>query len=176
VIRVAIKYKGDLSNFLKGYDHEPDLTKKLDSLPENPFSQKIINEIVLWKVNRYPHLSKTVRLSLQTILVLKPKEHKKGEDVLMGLLNGCKGIDLRMASTILRFRNPRVFQIIDKRAYRTLYGKPYKLYSKSSPKYKIFTYFEYLDELHKVAELKGLQFSDLDRILYKFDKKKNGKL
>ena len=32
-----------------------------------------------------------------------------------------------MASTILRFRNPNIFQIIDQRAYRVIEGGPLKL-------------------------------------------------
>ena len=49
-------------------------------------------------------------------------QHRKADSFLENVLE-CKGIDLAMASTILRFRNPNVFQIIDKRAYRAVYGK-----------------------------------------------------
>jgi thermostable 8-oxoguanine DNA glycosylase len=81
-----------------------------------------------------------------------------------------------MASTFLRFQNAEVFQIIDKHAYRALFGVPYRLYSASSKERKISTYFNYLDELHKLARSKNVKFYDLDRILYKLDQKDNGPL
>lgn len=46
----------DLSEFLKGYQYQPKLTKYLDGLDAQPFGQGIVNEIVLWKVNRYARL------------------------------------------------------------------------------------------------------------------------
>ena len=38
------------------------------------------------------------------------------------------------------------------------------------------TYFKYLDALHRLAQSRGVQFRDLDRILYIFDKEQNGSL
>lgn len=43
------------------------------------------------------------------------------EEILRKLLM-TPGIRLPMASTILRFKNPNVYQIIDQRAYRFLTG------------------------------------------------------
>ena len=37
------------------YSYQTELTAKLDNLDTN-FDQKIINEIVLWKVNRYANI------------------------------------------------------------------------------------------------------------------------
>ncbi|OII59456.1 hypothetical protein BIW19_00170 [Pseudomonas putida] len=86
------------------------------------------------------------------------------------------GIRLPMASTILRFLNPNVFQIIDDRVFRVLLpghrrypNKPVnggKLdnYIKTS----IDTYFNYLDAMHEVASEK-LPFHLADRILYQLD-------
>jgi len=101
--------------------------------------------------------------------------HRDGEKVL-GLLLECSGVDLPMASTILRFQAADVFQIIDKHAYRAVFGVAYPLYPASNPKSKISTYFDYLDALHQLALSSKTSFCDLDRILYIFDKDKNGTL
>ena len=86
------------------------------------------------------------------------------------------GVDLAMASTFLRFRNPSVFQIIDRHAFRAIYGRDYKMYPATSPKKKIEVYFAYIDELRSLCDAKGLRFETVDRILYEFDKKTNGSL
>jgi hypothetical protein len=81
-----------------------------------------------------------------------------------------------MASTFLRFQTADVFQIIDRHAYRAVFGMPYPLHSATPTKTKVSTYFSYLDELHDLAASSGAAFRDLDRILYEFDKKVNGSL
>ena len=81
-----------------------------------------------------------------------------------------------MASTFLRFRNPVVFQIIDRHAYRAVYGRDYKLYTQTSLKKKIEVYFGYLDDLRSLCEKNGLKFETVDRVLYVFDKETNGGL
>jgi thermostable 8-oxoguanine DNA glycosylase len=91
------------------------------------------------------------------------------------LLN-ISGVDLPMASTILRFTNPKVFQIIDRHAYRAIYGKKYPLYQSTPTERKISLYFDYIDDLIELCKLKGLTFTTIDRLLYIFDKKNNGKL
>lgn len=87
-----------------------------------------------------------------------------------------RGVDLPMASTLLRFKNPHVFQIIDRHAYRALYGKKYPIYSTTSLDKKVEIYFKYLDDLIVLSRDKALNFRILDRVLYVFDKKYNGKL
>jgi len=175
IIHTAQDHKGDLSKFLEDFTYQPNLTRKLDNLPDSPFSQEIINEIVLWKVNRYAQIDDLVRSDLHTLRTLKAGEHGKGKKVLLQLLE-CSGVDLPMASTILRFQNANVFQIIDSHAYRAVLGEAYPLYSASSTKRKISTYFDYLDALHRLARSSTALFRDLDRILYIFDKEKNGTL
>ena len=81
-----------------------------------------------------------------------------------------------MASTLLRFRNPETFQIIDRHAYRAVYGDDYPLSSGSSDEAKIVLYFRYLGDLAKLARTRNLEFRTLDRLLYVFDKHTNGKL
>lgn len=174
-IRTAQNYKGRLSRFRSGYKYQPVLMPHLDNLPDEPFSQETVNEIVLWKVNRYVRLPQDARNSVYALRTLRPMEHRHGEQVLETLLR-CKGVDLPVASTFLRFQNPDVFQIIDRHAYRAVFGKPYPLYSAKRSGTKVSTYFKYLDTLHDLAASSGVEFRDLDRILYEFDKKVNGTL
>jgi thermostable 8-oxoguanine DNA glycosylase len=167
--------KKKLDEFLKDFTYQPELTNRLDNLRDEPFSQEIINEIVLWKINRYAQLPGDIRKELHELRSLRPEAHKQGETVLLKLLN-CGGVDLPMASTILRFQNADVFQIIDRHAYRAVFGVAYPLYPASSEEQKVSTYFNYLDALHELAKSSSTRFRDLDRILYIFDKKKNGSL
>jgi hypothetical protein len=81
-----------------------------------------------------------------------------------------------MASTLLRFKNPKVYQIIDRHAYRAIYGEDYPLFSASGIDKKIEVYFNYLDELVSLSITKNVDFRTLDRVLYVFDKRQNGKL
>jgi thermostable 8-oxoguanine DNA glycosylase len=175
MIHTAQKCRRGLAQYLKRYKHQPDLTARLDSLADAPFSEETINEIVLWKINRYAQVPKGVRNSLHALRRLSSKEHTKAEPVLLSLLR-CDGVDLAMASTFLRFQNAEVFQIIDRHAYRAAFGKPYALHSSTPAKTKISTYFMYLDVLHLLAASSGEAFRDLDRILYIFDKERNGPL
>jgi thermostable 8-oxoguanine DNA glycosylase len=175
MIRTAHKQKHKLNGYLKLYRHQPVLTAHLDKLPNEPLTDQTVNEIVLWKVNRYVRLTSDVRKSLYALRTLRPKEHRKAEQVLIKLLC-CSGVDLAMASTFLRFQNAKAFQIIDRHAYRSLMGKPYVLHSKTPIAIKVSTYFSYLDTLHDFAKGSSAAFRDLDRILYMFDKKHNGTL
>ena len=104
---------------------------------------------------------------------LGANEHRKASEVLRALLSS-PGIALPMASTILRFLNPKTFQIIDDRVYRIINpgkakypAKPIKInerYLKTSES----IYFDYLDELQKHSSEK-LPFASADRILYQLD-------
>jgi thermostable 8-oxoguanine DNA glycosylase len=164
-----------LQSFLEGFNHQRELTSRLDAIGNDDITTSLLHEIVLWKVNRYPRIPEKLLGNLNGLKDTKAKEHRKAESVLLGLLR-CAGVDLPMASTLLRFRNPNTFQIIDRHAYRALYGSDYPYYSSSSADDKAKGYFDYLDALHALAEAKNVQFSELDRILYVFDKQLNGTL
>jgi thermostable 8-oxoguanine DNA glycosylase len=112
---------------------------------------------------------------LDALKTLKAGAHRQADSVVESLLT-VHGIDLPMASTFLRFRNPKVFQIIDRHAYRALYGKDYPLYVHSPTGRKLEIYFGYLDRLRSLCVKKGLRFEIADRVLCVFDKKKNGAL
>ena len=81
------------------------------------------------------------------------------------------GIRLPMASTILRFKNPHVYQIIDQRVYRLLYKAELKL--KSQPVQDIQLYLDYLKKLKETCEQFDIPFINADRLLYAYDKKVN---
>jgi thermostable 8-oxoguanine DNA glycosylase len=171
----ANDYEGDLSEFLKKYNFQPELTRKLDDLEDVKLSPELLNKIVLWKLNRYVSLNEDQLLRIDAVRNLKPGEHEQARPVLEDLLKA-HGVDVPMASTFLRFRNPFVFQIIDRHAYRALYGQDYKLYPQTSVKKKIDAYVAYLDDLRRLCYSKGLVFHTVDRVLYVFDKEANGSL
>jgi hypothetical protein len=86
------------------------------------------------------------------------------------------GIRLPMASTMLRFRNPKVFQIIDARTFRVIFGddeEKKKKYDAINESDRIEIYIEYLKQLRKECEAKNIVFSDADRILYQYDIEEN---
>ena len=152
------------------YNFQEILTPILDKF-EGDFNQEIINQIVLWKVNRYASIEATVLDKLNSL----NKQNKEIDieltrQILNDLLN-TKGIQLPMASTILRFKNPNIYQIIDQRVYRFIMGvdidEPYAI-----PK-KIDYYLNYLKQLESVCKEFNINFNESDRVLYVFDKKLN---
>ena|SRR5690554_1925640 len=153
------------------YNFQPVLTKKLDEISTD-FNQEIINEIVLWKVNRYAELKNETLLLLNTI----NKEEKVLNEVLttqiLQELLQTKGIQLAMASTILRFKNPKVYQIIDQRVFRFIYGENMSKYFGTIDS-QIKLYLEYLDKLQSICVENKINFELSDRIIYELDKEFN---
>lgn len=158
---------------LEKYDYQKKLTDELDQLKPAHVDFETIFKIVLWKVNRFPYINEDQIKKLKKVSNFT--EHKQAEALIKELLM-IEGIALPMASTILRFINPNVFQIIDERAYRVLFpdqkkypSKPQKItdgYLNNS----IAIYFAYLDKLHEICDEKLLPFKFADRILYELDK------
>lgn len=159
----------ELSN--DDYKFQPELTSVLDNINVD-FDQSIINQIVLWKVNRYSQFNESTLLLLNQVdkndLVLNADLTEK---ILRNLLS-TKGVQLAMASTILRFKNPNIYQIIDQRVYRLIYGKIMPKYF-SSIDIQIELYLGYLEKLREVCNHKQIDFILADRILYDLDKKHN---
>jgi len=172
VIKAADWNVGDkkLADFLSDFKYQPELTKKLDSAGQS-FSQQLINEIILWKVNRYAKIPNDLLESLNGVRNLRPGQHKRGESELKNLL-ACSGVRLPMASTILRFANPKVFQIYDRHICRAMYGRCDKVAPKASKK-AVETYWLFLDELVNLCAKLKIPFKNADRILYCFDKAEN---
>ena len=125
---------------------------------------------MLWKVNRYAKVDDSTLKLLNKIPNQGNVEEELTKEVLKELLD-TKGIRLAMASTILRFKNPTFFQIIDQRVYRFIKGKIFK--ESTNNEKQVECYLEYLKQLRKVCEQKGIDFTKSDRILYEMDKKFN---
>lgn len=174
-MKKAADWEGPLVDLLKDYRYQPDLTDHLDGLGRQPFEQDVINEIVLWKVDRYAKLTPSDLEVLNGVVDISPKSHRTAKAGLATLLR-VPGVDLAMASALLRCRNRSAFQIIDRHAYRAVYGEDYPLYASSSDESKIDLYCRYLDALFELADSKQIDFETLDRVLYVFDKQFNGKL
>lgn len=162
---------GEIDTSLKDYKYQPKLTEKLEGLFED-FTQETINEIVLWKVNRYSELNPET-LNLLNQISKEDKEIKADltKELLRKLLD-TPGIRLPMASTILRFKNPNIYQIIDQRAYRFLRNEDLKNYF-SNIEQQIEYYLEYLSELRIKCDEKKIPFEIADQVLYQLDKEKN---
>src|SRR5229473_1483660 len=153
----AAEFDGDLNQFLRKYKYQPDLTAKLDALEALQFTQALINEIVLWKINRFAKLGDELLRSIENIKKLHRGEHRDAESLIDSLLN-VDGVGLPMASTLLRFRNPSAFQIIDQHAYRAVYGSKFPIYPSMPRKKQIGVYFDYLDELITLCGQKKIKF------------------
>ncbi|MBL1242835.1 MAG: hypothetical protein COA39_000290 [Sulfurimonas sp.] len=164
---------------MEEYNYNLDLTNKLDNLNVDDFSRESFYEIILWKLNRFPIIEDTLLDELKTLSSLKNEEHEISKEILKKLLS-CSGIRLPMASTILRFINPNVFQIIDDRVFRILFAeskmptKPAKVTEKYLNN-SCDIYFKYIDKLVEICD-DDLPFFDADRIIYFLDKKLGNKI
>ncbi len=160
------------------FEYQKRLTNKLDSLNED-FDQNILNEIVLWKVNRYALFSDDLISLVNSIKSNETKlDREKVSNILTGLLK-TKGVKLPMASTILRFRNPSLFQIIDQRVFRIIYPKEtLKLSTYNSDKnikFQADLYIKYLEDLRNICNKMEIPFEKSDRILFMADRRINKK-
>ena len=164
-------------DYILNYQH--DLTQKLDA-DKSDFNQNRLNEIVLWKVNRYAKFEVELITALNSI---NPDDEKidleKTKHILRLLLN-TKGVQLAMASTILRFRNPKIYQIIDQRVFRIIYpGKELKTTKYQNEKLiekQIQLYLTYLQDLREACLMLNIDFNKADRILFMADRRVNEKI
>ncbi len=154
-------------SLLKDYNYQPEATKLLENMKTEEFNRQWLYEMILWKLGRSPLIEDTLIQELKTLKSIKPKHHREGLEIFEKLL-ACKGFGLAMTSTIFRFLNPSTFQIIDRRAYRSLY-------STTLSGQKSETYFAYLDKLWEVCD-EDLPFAQADQILYQLDIKQGNKL
>ena len=144
----------------------------------------IINQIVLWKINRQVFFDQDKTL-LFDIITLKNKEgfdrhtiHKQYKDdvtdIIVRML-ACPGIRLPMASTILHFFYPGVFLIIDQRAYRVIKKDELNKVIKQNTKPMACAeiYLEYMKACNEYYDDNSLKddfdFSMLDRYTYHLD-------
>lgn len=160
----------DHDKYLKEYNYL-ELTKELDKLTCD-FDQSILDKIVLWKVNRYAEFDQNTIQKLNNLPVDRI-DKKYTEDLLLEMLK-TKGVKIAMASTILRFKNPKLFQIIDQRVYRILYG--YALKNTTVNDKVIKMYLKYLKDLKNICNKRKIPFEMADRIFYMLDKELNNKI
>lgn len=153
------------------YNFQPKLTEELDAISTD-FDQEIINQIVLWKINRYAEIDNYTFSLLNSINKEVTFLNEALTKQILGNLLSTKGIRLAMASTILRFKNPKIYQIIDQRVYRFIYGQNMPKYF-SSIESQIELYLAYLQKLKNVCQEKLINFEFLDRIIYELDKEFN---
>ena len=158
------------------FKYQESLTKKLDSSTEN-FDQDKLNEIVLWKVNRYAKFDENLIALINSIDKNESEINgNKTREILKGLLK-TKGVQLAMASSILRFRNPNIYQIIDQRVYRIIYKNQIldlNTYpSEKNLNYQIELYLKYLYDLKNICIDLKIPFDKSDRILFMADKRIN---
>ncbi len=136
-----------------------------------------MNEIVLWKVNKYAEFDESL---IKLINSIDKNEFEididKTKEILKGLLK-TNGVQLAMASTILRYRNPNIYQIIDQRVYRVIYeNQILDLNTYSSEKnlnFQIELYIKYLIDLKRICSDLKIPFEKSDRILFMADKRIN---
>ena len=156
---------------LEKYNYQPRLTAKLDELNKD-FDQEIINQIVLWKVNRFAEIDNETLILINSINQDSENLNENLTTQILENLLTTNGIKLAMASTILRFKNPKIYQIIDQRVYRIIYGETLPKYFSSVEK-QITLYLKYINDLKNVCIEKGINFELSDRIIYEIDKEFN---
>jgi hypothetical protein len=169
-----IQTKADLRPEDFEYHYNTQLTDHLDGIA-NDFDQNIVNMIALWKVNRYPYLDEAILRRLNRIA--SDREYKEEHREILRMLLGYRGVQLPMASTFMRFRNPKLFQIIDQRVFRLLTGHELKLHATKARAIEktCALYFDYLQQLRQKSTELGIPFEKADRILYNADKRINKK-
>ena len=87
------------------FDYQLELTKKLDS-DITDFSQNRLNEILLWKVNRYARFDDGLIGEINSIGPYEEQMDLEKTKRILKMLLKTNGVQLAMASSILRFRNP----------------------------------------------------------------------
>jgi hypothetical protein len=134
---------------------------------------------VLWKVNRYADFSDETISQINSIVAKESEINIEKTQLVLKHLLKTKGVQLPMASTILRFRNPKIYQIIDQRVYRLIYEDQemnIKTYpSEKNVQNQIDIYLKYLNDLRLACKNLNIPFKDSDRILFMADKRLNKK-
>jgi hypothetical protein len=75
-------FRGNLADFLTEYRNQGRLTKKLDDPGNLNFTSDLVNEFVLWKVNRFVSLEKDQLDRLDALKTLKAGAHRQARSVI----------------------------------------------------------------------------------------------
>lgn len=161
----------DIENRIKDYGlHEGSLND-------------IVNEIVLWKVNRQVSFGNDKELlndiwNLENVKIAEMDSFsdewaQKTEEIVRRMLV-CRGIKMPMASTILHFFHPSTYLIMDQRAYRVIFKEEMP----NNPSPQMYTmYLKKCVKYYKDQKLNpDIAFELLDRYLYQMDKEMKNKV
>ena len=173
-------YQEILSRFV--YDDETEIMDRISKVDKADYRENkdIINESVLWKMNRKPQIAEKLIDAIYSLDVVKtPLEAAKSEltTQVLELLLLSKGMQLPMASTVLHFYFPEVYPIVDQRAYRELYGTDYP---KNTTKVETLVklYVNYISDCYQYQQERcpEICFEKIDKVLYQLDKEKGFKV
>ena len=175
-----MNYQEILNRFT--YDDESEIMDRISKVNKSDYRENkdIINEIVLWKMNRRPKVEEQLIDAIYGLeCVRTPLEASESEltaQVVEALLRS-KGMQLPMASTVLHFYFPDVYPIIDQRAYRELYGEEYPKYT-TNVETLVKMYMSYIADCYRYQQERcpEISFSKIDKILYQLDKEKGFKV
>lgn len=184
------EYNELFEKYVDNYSPGDEQKEKIELLDENSSIEVVkplINEIVLWKLNRMVEVDDELIKSLLKIRRITDIEFFLNSNDLrdelkdtMKKLMDSKGIRIAMASTILHFFNPKIFPIIDKRAYFAINNclMPERINNKNNGPDEYLLYIEkcYKWFLLKSKNEKDLKFENIDKVLYQHDKDSGRKL
>lgn len=77
----ASEFDGNLSEFLNQYGYQRNLTEKLDTLHDVRFTQELVNEIVLWKVDRFVQLDDNLLRRIESVRELNQPQQNHLEHI-----------------------------------------------------------------------------------------------
>lgn len=138
------------------------------------WSRENLYRVVLSELGRFPKIDEKLFIDLAAAAKLTPGKHRDGKDIFCRLLS-CENVGFTIATAILKFLNPEVFQTLNAHSGQVVMGDSlppsrfsmddYSSYIEAASEY----YFKYLDKLH---ELTGdeLEFRNADILLGQVDK------
>jgi len=175
-----MNYQEILSRFV--YDDESEILDRISKVDKADYRENrdIINEIVLWKMNRRPQVEEKLIDAIYRLKKIETPIEAANSEItkqVVEMLLLTKGMQLPMASTVLHFYFPNIYPIIDQRAYRELYGNDYP---KNITKMKLLVelYLKYIVDCYQYQQEKcpEIPFAKIDKVLYQIDKEKGLKV
>ena len=175
-----MNYQEILSRFV--YDDESEILDRISKVDKADYRENrdIINEIVLWKMNRRPQVEEKLIDAIYRLKKIETPIEAANSEItkqVLEMLLLTKGMQLPMASTVLHFYFPNIYPIIDQRAYRELYGNDYP---KNITKMKLLVelYLKYIVDCYQYQQEKcsEIPFAKIDKVLYQIDKEKGLKV
>ena len=175
-----MNYQEVLRRFM--YDDESEILDRISKVDKADYRENrdIINEIVLWKMNRRPQVEEKLIDAIYRLKKIETPIEAANSEItkqVLEMLLLTKGMQLPMASTVLHFYFPNIYPIIDQRAYRELYGNDYP---KNITKMKLFVelYLKYIVDCYHYQQERcpEIPFAKIDKVLYQIDKEKGLKV